>query len=123
MKYLYLLSFFLVLLAIGIYYISTEVIRPFGQAISKVILPRRLLPNIDYVVLNKEIYNNNLLITIKFFGNVSDNFCIEDIKVNNISKDFDYYSILKDVYRIEIKDTKNYEIFQIRLCNGFFIEE
>ncbi|MEM1684224.1 MAG: hypothetical protein QW184_00375 [Nanopusillaceae archaeon] len=123
MKYLYLVSFFLIILAIGIYYISTEVIKPFGQAVSRALLPKKLFPNLDYVILDRNVLDNDLLLTIKFFGNISNNFCIKEIKVNNLSKNFEYFSILKDVYRIKIKNTNNYERIQIWLCDDSLIDE
>jgi len=111
-----------ILLVISFLNISIDLFKITGFVISSTVQPQKLLKSIDYEILNTIEGRNDITILIKFYGNIS-NLCINEIKINNVSKEFSYKEITEKVYEIVIKNTSKYDSLYIRLCDGKIINE
>ncbi|RDD52310.1 hypothetical protein BA065_02360 [Nanoarchaeota archaeon NZ13-N] len=123
MRYhLFLIIISIILLVISFISLFFDIFRATGFAISSVSQPQKLLKSLDYDIVNTIRRDNNLILVIRIYSNLS-NFCINEIKINNVSKEFEYKEISKDVYEITIKNSSQYNNLYIRLCNEKIINE
>jgi len=116
-----LIAISLILLIISFSNIFSDLFKVTGHAISSTLQSQRLLRGIDYDLYTFE-GGNNITVLIRFYNNIT-NLCINETRVNNISKEFSYEELAEKVYKIVIKDTNRYNDLFIRFCDGKFINE
>jgi len=118
----FIIAISVILLIISFLNIFFDLFKVTGFAISSTVQPQRLLKSMDYEILNTIEGKDNITLLIKFYGNTS-NICINEIRINNISKDFSYREIAEKVYEIVIKNANNYDSLYIKFCDGKIINE
>jgi len=123
MRYsIFIISTAVILMIIAFLNIFFDLFKATGFAISSTVQPQRLLKSIDYDILNIFEGRDNLTLLIKLYTNTS-NFCINEVKVDNLSKEFYYREVTDGVYEIVIKNSNRYENLYIRFCDGKTINE
>jgi len=118
----FIIAISVILLIISFLNIFFDLFKVTGFAISSAVQPQRLLKSMDYEILRTIEGKDNITLLMKFYGNTS-NICINEIRVNNVSKDFSYREIAEKVYEIVIKNANNYDSLYIKFCDGKIINE
>jgi len=119
--YIILVATSSILLIVSLINIFSDFFKITGYAISSTLQPQKLLKGIDYDIFTFEGVNN-ITILIRFYSNIT-NLCIDEIKINNVSKDFSYEEVMEKVYKIVIKGVNGYNDLFIRFCDGRIINE
>jgi len=123
MKYhMLIISTAAILMIVSFLNIFSDLFKATGFAVSSSIQPQRLLKGIDYDMLNILEGGDNITLLIKFYTNTS-NLCINEVKVDNISKDFYYREVSEGIYKIVIENASKYNDLYIKLCDGRIIDE
>jgi len=116
-----LIAVSLILLIISFLNILSDLFKATGHVISSALQSQRLLKGIDYDLYTFE-GGNNITVLIRFYNNIT-NLCINEIKIDNISREFSYEELAEKVYKIVIRNVNKYDDLFIRFCDGKFIKE